>query len=231
MVFDAGTGTDPDTAWARISPADPKIVQIAFKSTLINDANKFTWGAWTMNDSMLNPGWFDYNDHFTNAEAGSPLVELTQYYPIKALAEVDNTCRWSVGFIPTGDEPGICPVPATPTPEPTKTPVKPGQISGIVFNNGINGDLILHPTSVRISGATVRARSGDCAGPGSVVDTAITNGSGMYTLTVPEGSYCVDVSPDPVGYSHKTDPQTVTVPNGGSITGINFGYSTYLGMR
>ena len=81
MVFDAGVGTDPDTAWARISPADPNIVQIAFKSTLINDADNFTWGAWAMNDSMLNPAWFDYNDHFTNAEAGSPLVRTDPVLP------------------------------------------------------------------------------------------------------------------------------------------------------
>jgi hypothetical protein len=231
QVFNSGVGADPDTAWARISPSDPKIIQIAFKSTLINDNNKFMWGAWTMNASMFNPGWFDYNDHFTNADAGSPLVELTQYYPIKAVAEVDNTCRWAVGFIPTGDEPGICPVPATPTPEPTNTPVLPGTIQGIVFNNGINGDLNLHPSSVKIVAANVRARSGGCGSPGSVVDTAMSNANGLYTLTVPAGTYCVDVSPDPVSYSHKTAPQTVSVANGGLVTGINFGYSTYLGMR
>ena len=80
-------------------------------------------------------------------------------------------------------------------------------------------------------GANVRARSGDCGSPGSEVDSAMTNANGLYTLTVPAGTYCVDVKPDPVGYSHKTDPQTVTVPNGGSITDINFGYWTYLGMR
>ena len=231
LVFDNGSGTDPDAAWARVSPTDQNSVQIAFKRSLINDDDHFTWGAWAISASMFNQAWFDYNDHFTAAEAGSALIEQTQYYPIKAFAEVDNTCRWAVGFTPIGNEPGICPVPATPTPEPTITPVIPGIIQGIVFNNGINGDLILHSSSVKIVAANVRARAGGCGSPGSVVDTAMSNANGLYTLNVPAGTYCVDVSPDPVSYSHKTAPQTVTVANGGSVTGINFGYWTYLGMR
>jgi hypothetical protein len=225
LVFDQGVGTDPDAAWARISPTDPNSVQIAFKRGVIDDDGNFTWGAWAMNESMLNPAWFDYNDHFTIAEAGSPLSELTQYYPLKAFAEVDNTCRWGVGFTPTGSEPGVCPVPPTPT------PVVPGTISGVVFNDWTNGDLVLDGASGRIAGATVRARSGGCGSPGGVVTTANTNGSGVYTLSVNAGTYCVDVSPDPIGYSYKTDPQTVTVTNGGSKNNINFGYSQYLGMQ
>ncbi len=116
-LFESGHGTDPDLAWARVSPTDPKSVQIAFKRSLFNDSNPFLWGAWAMDPSMFHPEWFDYNDHFTQAEAGSPLVG-NPYYPLKALYEVDNTCRWAVGFIPTGNEPGICPVPVTPTPPP-----------------------------------------------------------------------------------------------------------------
>jgi len=225
LIFDQGSGSDPDVAWARISPSDPNSVQFAFKRTLINDDEKYTWGAWAMHESALNPVWFDYNDHFTAAEAGSPLSELTQFYPIKAFAEVDNTCRWAVGFTPTGSEPGVCPVPPTPTPE------LPGTISGVVFNDWTNGDLVLDPASGRIAGATVRARIGGCGSPGGVETTATTNGSGVYMLSVSAGTYCVDVSPDPVGYSYKTDPQTVTVSNGGSVNNINFGYSYYLGMR
>ena len=225
LIFDQGIGSDSDAAWARISPTDPNSVQVAFKRSLINDDEKFTWGAWAMNDSMLNPAWFDYNDHFTAADAGSPLVELTQFYPIKALAEVDNTCRWAVGFTPTGNEPGICPVPPTPT------PVLPGTISGIVFDNGINGGLVFGPASMRISGANVRARSGGCGSPGSVVTTATTNASGFYSLTVPAGTYCVDVSPSPRPTDHETGPQSATVTNGCSVGDVNFGYYAYLGIR
>ncbi len=224
MVFESGYGPDPDAAWARLDPDDPARVQIAFKQALIEGDVYFTWGAWA-DQGVYNPAWFDYSDHFTADEAGSPLVELADLYPIKALFELDNTCRWAVGFTPTGSEPGICTVPVTPT------PIKPGTISGVVFDDRTNGDLVLDPLSIRIAGANVRARSGDCSSPGSVVTTATTNGSGEYTLSVSAGTYCVDVNPDPVSYSYKTPPQTVTVSSGGSVNNVNFGYTQKLTIR
>jgi len=117
VVFDQGRGADPDLAWARLSPAIPNSVQLAFKRSLFGDAGAFLWGAWTFDPAMFHADWFDYNDHFTQAQAGSPLVELTQYYPLKAFYGADDTCRWVVGFNPTGNEPGICPVPPTPAPQ------------------------------------------------------------------------------------------------------------------
>jgi hypothetical protein len=120
LVFDQGIGADSDAAWARVSTANNNVVWIAFKKTEINNDMQFLWGAWAER-MVKNPAWLDYNDHFTFDEAGSPLPGLTQYYPMKALAELDNTCRWSVGFQATGSEPGICYVP----PPPTSTPVPP----------------------------------------------------------------------------------------------------------
>jgi hypothetical protein len=77
-----------------------------------------------MEAGQFHADWFDYNDHFSQAQAGSPLGGSANY-PLKAFFEVDNTCRWVVGFTPTGNEPGICPV-AQPTPTftlmPTLTP-------------------------------------------------------------------------------------------------------------
>jgi hypothetical protein len=217
LIFDDGYGDDPDLAWSRVSPEDPASVQIAFKLSLLNNDSKFTWGAWA-DRSILNPEWFDYDDHFTPAEAGSPLVESADY-PLKALYELDNTCRWSVGFIPTGTEPGICPVPATPT------PVMPGSIEGTVYHNGLSSSLALTGTSMRLAGKTVRARSGDCASPGAVVTTAITNRAGYYKMTVSAGTYCLDVYPETgIDYDEKTPPQTVTVSPGQSIININFGF-------
>jgi hypothetical protein len=213
IIFDSGDGADPDTAWARISPSDPKVVQIAFKNTLLNGSDKFTWGAWAMDASMLNPGWFDYNDHFTAAEAGSPLIELTQYYPIKALAEVDNTCRWAVGFTPTGSEPGICPVPATPT------PILPGTITGIVYYDFNTNSVYDNPPDYPIKSATVRLRSGNCASPGSVIGTTSTNSTGEYFFSEKAGKYCVDVNPDPaISWNIKSTPVTVTVTSGFGVT-------------
>jgi hypothetical protein len=82
------------------------------------------WGAWAER-MVKNPGWLDYNDHFTFDEAGSPLPGLTKYYPMKALAELDNTCRWTVGFQGTGLEPGICYIPPTITNTPVPPTEKP----------------------------------------------------------------------------------------------------------
>ena len=226
-IFDQGVGSDPDAAWARISPSDPNSVQVAFKYALTKGTGSFLWGVWAMDDSMLHPDWFDYNDHFTLAQAGSPLIEDTQNYPLKALAEIDNTCRWVVGFNPTGNEPGICPVPATPTPKPTATPILPGTISGTVYNNGVNGGLKYSASvSKPASGISVTARSGSCGSGGGVVGSTSTNGSGNYSFTLKAGTYCISAA---APSSNQTSPQTVKLPNGGNVTKINFFYYEYLG--
>ncbi len=220
LVFDQGKGSDPDTAWARLSPKDPNSVQIAFKRSLIGDKNRFLWGAWTFLPEMFHPDWFDYNDHFTQAQAGSPLSTLTQYYPLKDFYGADNTCRWAVGFTPTGNEPGICPVPPTPT------PVLPGRITGLVFYTFNADNTFNSPPDYGIAGASIRVRSGSCSSPGGAVANATTNGSGNYSVQVPAGTYCVDVSPDPTisgGWTNKSSPVSVTVANGGSAT-ANFWY-------
>ena len=54
---------------------------------------------------------FDYNDHMTHAQAGDPNQGYPQVYPIKALAEIDNTCRLAMGFVPTSTVPGLCEAP------------------------------------------------------------------------------------------------------------------------
>jgi hypothetical protein len=120
LLFDSGIGDDPDTAWSRVSPDDPNSVQIAVKKSLFNDI-AYLWGVWA--GKSLNPGWFDLNDHFTFEEAGSPIVDYAIYYPLKLLAEVDNTCRLPAGFQPLGNEPALC---STAGPEETSCKPPPG---------------------------------------------------------------------------------------------------------
>lgn len=115
LVFDSGQGDDPDLAWIRRVTGEGYRVQVAFKKDLLGTAPGFLWGGWAFG-ADLHPGWFDYNDHFTQEEAGDPAISST-YYPLKALAAVDNTCRWAYGFSPAGTEPGICAV-TPPTPGP-----------------------------------------------------------------------------------------------------------------
>ena len=115
VIFNQGQGDDPDLAWVRIDPKNPNVVDFAFKQSLAGPS--FMWGVWA-DAGLKNPGMFNYNDRFTNAQAGSPIAS-SQYYPIKAIYAVDNTCRAAYGFKPTGYEPGLCPTNAPPAPKAT----------------------------------------------------------------------------------------------------------------
>ncbi len=105
LVFDQGKGSLTDGAWARISPTDPKTVEIAFKLSMLGNPTSYAMGSWA--GSNIDPKLFDYEDHMTHAQAGSPNPGDT-IYPIKQMAEIDNTCRLAIGFAPTGKEPGLC---------------------------------------------------------------------------------------------------------------------------
>ncbi len=106
LAFDQGKGSNADGAWVRIASDDKKTVEIAFKLSMLGSPTSFSMGAWAGTDA-LNPAMFDLNDHMTHADAGSPLVSYT-VYPLKALAEIDNTCRLAIGFAAVGNEPGLC---------------------------------------------------------------------------------------------------------------------------
>ena len=108
-IFNDGKGDDPDLAMSRLSKNDADTVLIAFKNTLVGgEESKFIWLPWT-DYGMLNWSLFDFNDHFTFSQAGYPIKEDAQNYPLKALWGVDNTCRAASGFEPEGTIPGLCP--------------------------------------------------------------------------------------------------------------------------
>lgn len=108
-VFNAGKGDDATLAWARISPTDSKVFEIAFKSGFIGGAKgKFLWMPWTL-VGVQDMTKFDFNDHFSKTDAGSPMKTDTSLYPLKGLWGVDNTARLPSGFIPTGVMPGLSP--------------------------------------------------------------------------------------------------------------------------
>jgi hypothetical protein len=113
LVFDQGHGDDPDAAWVRLSPDDPNTILIAIKRSALG--SHALVGLWA--GSHLDPALFDFNDHLTHEQAGEALKELENFYPVKDLSELDNTCRVPVGFIPSGAEPGVCAV---------AVPAKPG---------------------------------------------------------------------------------------------------------
>jgi hypothetical protein len=80
-------------------------VEIAFKLDMIGNPKSYAMGAWA--GTNVDPTMFDFHDHMTHAEAGSPNPGY-EVYPLKAMAEIDNTCRLAIGFTATGKEPGLC---------------------------------------------------------------------------------------------------------------------------
>jgi len=107
LIFDQGKGNDADSAWVRLSPKDPNTVEIAVKRSIFGDTKKYLINMWA-GTSILDPALFDINDHFTHEQAGAADAGFELFYPIKQVAEVDNSCKMAVGFQPTGQEPGLC---------------------------------------------------------------------------------------------------------------------------
>lgn len=121
LIFGTNQGDDPDLAWGRISPNDPYIVQLAVKKSLLEGDPAYLVGMWAGTND-LEPSLFDFNDHYTHEQAGTSLIELEIFYPIKEISELDNTCRMAIGFQPTGNEPGLCPLPPKPAQEDDPPP-------------------------------------------------------------------------------------------------------------
>ena len=222
LVFEDYFGSDPDAVWIRRDPGNSNQVQLAFKYSLINNDNSFAFGGWA-DEGLRDPGAFDYNDSMTFDQAGSPYADSSKY-PIKDLAMVDNTCRWTYGYDPTTSFPGLCPLPATPTPTP-----QPGSIAGGVFNDlNLNGSR--DGGEPGISGVTIRLGSGACGSTGAGNTTTASNGSFAFN-DLPAGTYCVSVQIDRTcgGWRPTTVEQRTVVLSPGDAKLIAwFGYTSYV---
>jgi len=121
LIASGRNGLDPDLAWIRLDPRSPVGIQFAFKRSLVGNA--FMWGVWA-DLGLRDPARFNYNDYFSEEQAGSPERSETKFYPIKAVFAVDNTCRLPYGFKPNGYEPLLCPMEDLKalTATPTKVP-------------------------------------------------------------------------------------------------------------
>jgi hypothetical protein len=223
LVFDEGYATDPDAAWIRRASSGASEIEIAVKNSLIGQYGEFLWGGWT-DEGVQNPAWSDYHDRFTLAEAGSPANDSSNY-PLKAVSAVDSTCRWGAGFTPAADDPGVCPVPPTPTPEPV------GSIAGRVTNLGGG-----------FNDGKVKLGQGSCSSTG-YKSTGVSS-DGYYKFEgLPAGTYCVTVDTsslrpthtygwDPVDpdFGVNEDPyRTVTLGANEEKSGVNFRYVDVVG--
>jgi hypothetical protein len=188
-VFSGGQGADPDLAWIRQVAGGLKI-QLAFKYSAIGNAPIFLWNG-LADFGVRRPDWFDYNDHFTQAEAGSPLTIQADYYPLQALFGLDNTCRDAYGFSPIGSEPGLC--------------MYEGTIRGTVaWDIDHNGSLdSTELTTAMIAGDTVTLGQGMC--PAAGFRSVVTDSEGKYSFpALPAGTYCVGLIhtiPNPISIS------------------------------
>ena len=110
LVFDAGSGSDPDLAWARRSPLTPNHVEFAFKPGLLAGVTQFGWWASAI-QGTLDPAAFDLVDTSSRETA----------------FELDNTCSLVYGGQQRGFDnqcilPEIPPTPVGCTPPPRPDP-------------------------------------------------------------------------------------------------------------
>jgi hypothetical protein len=115
-----------NTSFARISPDDPTVVEIAINLKILGNPTELLWGAWA-DAGLRDPLKFDYNDVFGPTQAGSP-IKGNADYPLDALFSVDNTCRALYGFTTSSNIPGMCTsVQPKPAPQQPSIPGVPTQ--------------------------------------------------------------------------------------------------------
>ena len=118
VLFSNEVLNDPDAAWQRVDPTSTSIIQLAIKKGMLDDS-RFFWKAWA-DSGLADPAKFDYNDSFSEEQAGSPNVN-SDLYPIGQLNLMDSTCWIAYKYVATGKELGGC-YQLQPPPPPTAVP-------------------------------------------------------------------------------------------------------------
>ncbi len=111
VIFDLSQNifpeNDPDLAWARVIEGEKPAIEIAYRKWIFKDGNEsFMWSVWASGGD-LSPSSFNVHDSLTEEQAGSP-NQGNANYPLKDLAEFDNSCRVPLGFTAVGNEPMGC---------------------------------------------------------------------------------------------------------------------------
>ncbi len=114
VLFSKDVLTDPDAAWKRVDPTNPANIQLAVKMSYV-DNTRFYWKAWS-DSSIMDPSQFDYNDRYSEPQAGSA-NKNSEFYPLGQMHTMDSTCWIAYNLEPTGTEVGGCVV-QQPTAEP-----------------------------------------------------------------------------------------------------------------
>jgi hypothetical protein len=224
MIFAPSILDDPDGLWCRQRAGAEVKVDLAIHKPLVGNPGQFAWGVWT-DLGLKQPGQFDYNDHYTFDQAGSPMAG-NSYYPLKAIHSLDNTCREAFGFEPSVEIPGMCFVP-TPTPTtpplPTITP-RPGRISGEIFWDTNHDGIRQAGENDWPANRVFRLKTGGCGSPGIVTSSPVGR-SFMFSGLVP-GTYCLSMTD--MTYIQTALPMNITVGDGQNII-QDIGFWYYLG--
>jgi hypothetical protein len=126
VLFSINDLNDPDGAWQK---ADGDEVYLAVKRSLVG-GNRFFWRAWA-DSGLADPAKFDYNDAFSEEQAGSA-TKTNALYPVDQLNLMDSTCWIAYNYQASGKELGGCyqipPTVVVPNPTPTRPPC-PSQCS------------------------------------------------------------------------------------------------------
>ena len=122
VLFSSDKTDEPDIAWQRKEASDK--IHLAIKTSVV-DASTFMWKAWA-DSSVADPAQFDYNDSYSESQAGS-LTQNHEFYPVKKFNRMDSTCWIAYNFTPTGKEPGGCVIvkPAESSPNCRQVCTKP----------------------------------------------------------------------------------------------------------
>ncbi|MDH5422572.1 MAG: carboxypeptidase regulatory-like domain-containing protein, partial [Acidimicrobiia bacterium] len=155
-------------------------------------------------------------------------------YPTLAIAEVQSYSCDVVGvmadFTNTVTAAAVDPIggSVTATDSASVTVIQTGDLGGFVFTDE-NGDGVFNPADGDAPIANVDVVLTGVSGPPV---TVVTDGSGLYSATLPIGDYSVDVDETdvdfPVGYGNETtgtDGQTVTVDDTVPVTAADIGYA------
>ncbi len=105
VLFSAAVMTDVDAAWKRQDPEHADRIQLAVKRGHVG-SSRFYWKAWS-DKGLRDFGKFDYNDIYSEGQAGSP-NKNSAYYPLAGLHLMDSTCWAAYKLEPTGTEVGGC---------------------------------------------------------------------------------------------------------------------------
>ncbi|GEM_PF-3067543 len=106
LLFDQGSGDDPNGAWARAFFSGSAFVELAFKADYLGEALSFRWQVWASN-GKFPPAMFELHDTFSHEQAGDP-YQAAEFFPIREIYALDGTCVKVWGADPDPLDPEVC---------------------------------------------------------------------------------------------------------------------------